>query len=528
MNLSAPERPVLSSIGRDLVQWTTLDPMAMPVRAVSRSYRSNEIDNERLYISEAIRFLQQAPAAQSNNDDPTRAQLQMLIARLELREQLLGGFVTAKNLSHFGEQSALEHEKIRSRNWELLRQCAERTGLYFEPLDIGAGTDEYGVLWFPNDSARPAAGVSSASVWKILNIRDPWADPRIRTWRGLTVTRPVDSYGSMLSPDAKGTRQVQLIPLGVYSLSYPKLPLLLIDFRDQLHVRRHEMTQRSINEIAAGIIGISHFTNWYYYVGLDLYEFIASRHGSATDQAARLDCYAAFRSDLLLDHNLPGELRRELEARVNSLSINPMGAALARDFEVAQTRYEVLQANSEQGGRLTQRLEKDRRAELARYSESPKGNLMNAGLHTASLGIYTHRRSSPQTTLAELDRYRRAEAQINFLESVASSGTAPEVAYESTRIQASISELRSLMPEISSRPMLSRASSSLERIKQISRDSGIQSECTSGLIELAQDNRKTTPVSAPPPIVTAPAGEMTTDLTIRSGLDASRAVSAFK
>lgn len=75
--------------------------------------------------------------------------------------------------------------------------------------------------------------------------------------------------------------------------------MLLIDFRDKLHVRRHEQVQRAITELTVGVIGISPLTNWYYYLGMSLYEFIA---GPARDTAARIwpVCFALIGILLLL------------------------------------------------------------------------------------------------------------------------------------------------------------------------------------------------------------------------------------
>ena len=493
LNLSAPEHTVLPNIARTLFQWTTLDPMGMPVRAVTRSYRANQVDNERFHIQEAITFLENAPVSDSQLG-LTAAQLHTLIARLELRKELLGGLVTDKAAASYGEQSELEHERIRSRNWELMRQCAEKTGLYFQSLDLAGAQDEYAILWYPVNGKPPQTGTSLAAIWKLLNIGDPWADTRIRDWKGATYARAVDASGSLLAAEQSGVAEIQMVPLAVYSLTYPKQPLLLIDFRDKLHVRRHEMTQRSINQITAGLIGLSHFTNWYYYLGADLYDFVVARHGRAMDAAARLDCYAEFRANLFLDDRLPSELRDDLQRHVTSLSINPLGATPDRDFQVAKSRYAVLQANSEAGGAITKRLDKERRAELPRYTESPKARVGEAVLHTLSFGVYTHRSREAETTLAALDMYRRAESQIDFLESLADAGTPPEIAYESSRIQASIAELRSLIPGITSRSMISRASASLEHVRTLSRDSGLQSDCTSALAAI--QNRNMQPVAA--------------------------------
>jgi hypothetical protein len=114
------------------------------------------------------------------------------------------------------------------------------------------------MLWAPCAIGRRRRSRAHAlgPVWELLNIKEP-----------------------------HGEREK--IPLGVYSLTYPKMPLLMIDFRNSAHLKWHELTQRTITEITSGVIGISRFTNWYYYVAADLYDFYASRRGTATNQQQR-------------------------------------------------------------------------------------------------------------------------------------------------------------------------------------------------------------------------------------------------
>ncbi len=479
-DLTAPQHPVMSEAGRDILQWTMFDPMITPVRATSRAYRTNQIDHERLHLEEAISYLRDAPVS---NDDLalTRSQLDLVIARLELRKRLVGGLVTARRAERIGQQSLFEEERIRSRNWELLRQCAERTGLLFEPVDLAGTTGEYAIVWFPLHTSPPAAGNSLAPVWKLLNVRDPWSDPRLKDWKGPVYTRALDENGALSAGNQTGATPMQLIPLGVYSLNYPKVPLLLVDFRDKLHVRWHEMTQRSINEVTAGVIGISHFTNWYYYVAADLYDFVANRHGGAMNQAARLDSYSQFRVALALDHELDPELRREMQRRVDSLAVNPMEASPARELQAARERYAFLVSQATDDGKVEARLEKQRRYELAYFSESNAARVTRDILHDASLGLYTHRAKKDASNLAALDACRRVEYQLHFLDALVQANTPPEVAYDSSHIEASVTELSTLMPEISSPQVRAHVAATIEGLKSLSKDERLQASCTLAL-----------------------------------------------
>jgi len=481
-DLTAPQRPVLSETGRDILQWTMLDPMTTPVRASSRAYRTNQLDHERLHLEEAISYLRRAPVSDAESS-LTEEQLDTIIARLELRKRLLGGLASETRAAKLGAESGFEQERIRSRNWELLRQCAEKTSLVFEPLRLGGSTEDYAILWFPVHGSAPATGTSLAPIWKLLNIRDAWSDARLQNWKGPVYARP-----GMEQPKEDAT---QWIPLAVYGLNYPKLPLLLVDFRDKLHVRWHEMTQRSINEITAGVIGISHFTNWYYYVAADLYDFVATRHGSAMNQAARLDCYSQFRVALALDRQLDPELRRDMQRRVDALALNPMEAAPSREFAAARARYRRLETET-QDGKLTARLDKQRRYELTYFAESRKAQITEDVLHDVTLGLYTHRaRKSPQM-LRALDAYRRVDDRLRLLDSLVESGTQPEVAYDATRIQGAVAELTTLLPAIRSSDLRAHAAATLLRLESLSRDEHLRGDCSVALLAL----RRGPPVDA--------------------------------
>ena len=481
MDLTVPEHPMISNATRDLVQWTAFDPLAMPIRASSRAYRSNEVEHERLHLGEAIGYLRQAPVGPPDSA-LTQAELNTLIARLELRKRLLGGLVSRSKAEEVGQKEGFEQERIRSKNWELLRVCADKSGLLFEPINIGGTEGEYGLLWFPLDGGSAPAGTALGPLWKVLDLKNPWTDSRLKDWRGPVFTRAVDQNGSLLPEGSTGARTVRLVPLGAYSMNYPKLPLLLVDFRGELHVRRHEMTQRTINEVTSGIIGISHFTNWYYYVAADVYDFVASRHGAAMDLESRVDCYSQFRVSLAFDTSLDGGLRQDMLRRIDSLSVNPLEGSPAHEIQVAFSRYDLLQEMAAtENGVLTEQLDRQRRAELATFEATRKGIAAQELLHTASFGLYNKRVKADSSNLSQLDTDRRVQTNLEFLQSVAEAGTRPEVAYDSQLISDSVGELSELLPQISSRGVRDQAVVVLDQLKGLTQDQILQADCSSAL-----------------------------------------------
>ncbi len=467
LDLTAPQHPVWSAVGGDLLQWTALDPMMMPVRASSRSYRANGVEDERLHLETAISDLRSAPVS-DEGDGLTESERDTVIARLELRKRLLGGLVNQKRVAEIGKESGFEEERIRSRNWELLRQLAEKTGLIFEPLSLAGKQDEYAILWFPTDQAAPNSGTDLKPIWKILNIRDPWSDDRLKE-----------------HSRTQYVRDRSLIPLGLYSLTYPKLPLLMVDFRDQLHLRRHEMTQRAINEITAGVIGISHFTNWYYYVGADLYDFVSGRHGAAMDKAERLDAYSRLRMDLALDRTLDSGLRKAIQARLD-VSVNPLEAAPAREMRNAQIRYSRLEEESGSEGRLAVLVDRQRRTEIATFGKSDRRLDMDVLLHFATFGLYNDRAPQLPGNASKLALYRRVDYELGFLDGLAGSGTAPEVSVDRARIQSSVKDLNSLLPAVDAPAVRKHAIATLEKLRSISQSPELQADCSIAIAGISQ------------------------------------------
>ena len=171
-----------------------------------------------------------------------------------------------------------------------------------EPLNLAGNQGQYAILWFPQEESTEPREVRCARPGNLLAIRNPWNDGRLKNWKGRLYEHAFDENGSE-----------RFIPLAVYSLDYPKLPLILIDFRHKLSRRRREVVQRSVNELIAGVLGLSHFTSWYFYVAFDFYHFVEGRHGAALEEASPPHCYADFRVGLGLDRSIDPALKGDVE-----------------------------------------------------------------------------------------------------------------------------------------------------------------------------------------------------------------------
>jgi hypothetical protein len=200
------------------------------------------------------------------------------------------------------------------------------------------------------------------------------------------------------------------------------------------------------------------------------------------DQASRLDCYSQFRMALALDQSIDPALKKDMESRIRSLAINPLEAAPEREIHDAIARYDLLQAQAGQDGRLIERVDQERRFELSSFGESEKARVAKSMLHVATLGLY--KQQAKQDNISMLDYDRRVAHQLSFLDSLIQAGTPPEIAFDTQRIQASVKDLSSLMPAISSRRVREHAESTLSRLQQFSKDPALQADCSSALIAM--------------------------------------------
>lgn len=482
-DVSEPTHRVFKTIGRSILQWTALDPMTTPVRASSRAFRTNGLDHERLHVEEAISYLRRAPVA---NDSSALSQTELddVIARLMLTKNLLGGFVADGRLKRVAAARDAQRSETVGRNWELLRTSAERSGLLFEPLSLTEGAEDYGIIWFPLGAKYSRPGVSLNTTWKLLHISNPWNDKKMEDWQGYQETRWLSAEGRLLSEPSQGAKEVEVAPLAVYSLTYPKKPLLMIDFRSASKTRRREIAQRASDEIISGVLGLSHFGNWYYYAGSALYQFVRGRQGAAVNQAARLDAYSAFRVGLSLNTSMEAEFRKELQKRIRAVALNPLDAPAGREIASAHRHFKNLEQAAQSGEQLSVRIDQDRRKELAAFGESEKERLSWSAVHVMTFGLYTRRAPKREDNGEMLSRNRTIETLMDYMKVVADAGRRPEVVFPASDIQDAIRDLSDLAGPGVPKSISRRAVHLIDEVRGATMDPGIRSDCVLALASL--------------------------------------------
>jgi len=441
IDLAAPSKSVYSNLLGDSLQALELDPLGMAVRSTTRTYRTNSDDYSKLQVFQALVTLDNLAldhsALESGESALTDGQLREIHSRLSLSTRTFGGLVREQHLSKYYDQEASRLQQTRGHNWELLRQRAELNGLFFEPLAIASGSPSEALLWIARSDLETHADRHFDG--QFLGIADPWTDARLTHWTGYSQLRYLDSENRPISEDTPNAHPVEMIPLALYSLDYPRVPLLLVDFRHSLNPKRREMVSQGATGLITGVFGITRFGNPSFFAADFLWTFVRGRHGAAVNRTARLQAYSGARQFLAMDSSLDPGFKAELQRQLDHLALNPRENETAREATLAREQYAALlqYANSPQGAA---KLERDRRKELESYTRSPAYRVF------AGLGrIFTRGpRPDPESDLsvrAELDAYRRTATHVRFLEQLLAASPRPDVVRDADAIRKSVEDL---------------------------------------------------------------------------------------
>jgi len=437
LDLAAPGKSVYSNLFSDGLQALELDPLGMPIRSTTRTYRSNSADYNKLQVFQALITLDNLALESGRQSALTDSQLREIYSRLSLSTRTFGGLVRQQYLSRYYDKETSRLEQTRGHNWELLRQRAELNGLLFEPLAIAAGSPSEALLWI----ARPDLDTRAERHFEgqFLGIANPWSDERLMRWTGYSQIRYVDSENRLVSKDTPDAHPVEMIPLALYSLDYPRVPLLLADFRHSLTPKRREIISQGITGVVTGVFGFTRFGNPTFFAADSLWTFVRGRHGAAVNRTARLKAYSGARQFLAMDSSLDPALKVELQRQLDHLALNPRENETANESTLAREQYAALlqYAGSPRGAA---KVEQDRRKELESYTRSPAARLF-AGLGRFLIGGPA---PDPQNDLrlrAELDAYRRSAENVRFLKRVLAASPRPDVVWDADAIRKSVDAL---------------------------------------------------------------------------------------
>jgi hypothetical protein len=375
LDMARPAHGLLPGIAFTVVQSQAFDPIGSLARLTTRSYGGNLGEYRQTHIAEVLDILSRDPGQLTGALTP--AEIESLEGRLELSPKLLGGLVGDEALPSVYSSALERRTENRGHNWELLRQTAEQNGLYFEPLRLDAAPDSFGVIWIAQkdgEADHPFDG-------QLLHIANPFHDERIRSWNGYAEAWTLDRYGVRLPDEMDSGVPVKMIPLAVYALDYPGVPLLLIDFRDASHPQRTERRLRAANDVTTGVLGLTTFGNFSYFAAKTGFLFVHKRHGAATDRLARRNAFIALRHALATSDSLEQGLRRDLESRIEKLDLDPIEKSWAQEVRAAWRQHDALIKYAADPNGLAKTIERDRVGEYRAATENPLKRMVAAVFH---------------------------------------------------------------------------------------------------------------------------------------------------
>lgn len=431
---TAPPPPVITMNGsrngmlRDMV-WMVVKQiliaeLGVGIKAPLSQWGQNKTNYKRSAIAAALTVLslyQDTEGEQVLTD----TELGDIRARLSLSGTFLGGHMKSEYLGRVAEKKSSQEIDIRGHNWELLRQYGEAEGLYFDPIEMSDGVARHAILW--TTTADIAAKRTRDFNSRFLNIKNPWTDKRLADWKGYTQERWLDSENRPAAPGAPGATAKTMIPLAVYGLDHPKIPILLVDFRDNANPKMREMSRRVLDDIAKNIFSLSIWTSFTYFLGRYVYDFITGRRAMDINQTSRVRAYSQLKLLLSLDASLEPEFRNEIGRRIESATLNPLENDAKVEARLARTQYQNLMAYAERPDGLAAKVERDRREEMMKLVHGSKKRAWFALAGALSFGLYTHREKSTPELLAGIDSSRQLGYHERVIRETAYASAGPEI-----------------------------------------------------------------------------------------------------
>src|SRR6185436_4975801 len=257
-------------------------------------------------------------------------------------------------------------------------------------------------------------------------------------WQGYSETRFLDSENRSVGSEEPGARTVEMVPLALYGLDSPKIPMLLVDFRDGLNPKKREMSRRALQDVTRNVLSVSRFGDPAYFLGRTVFDFVTGRRGIDVNQPSRLRTYSQLKLLLSLNQSLDPELREQLGNRLEKVSVNPFENDLEVEAKLAKEQYAALLDYAKRPDGLPQKLDRDRRAEMVKLEHGRTEQVLFRLANVLSFGKYTHREKTNPALEERLDIARRLGYHTRFLREVANSSPQVDVTWNLSEVKRSL------------------------------------------------------------------------------------------
>lgn len=345
--------------------------------------------------------------------------------RLGLTEKPFGGSMQKENYLRADDRMLVSGNANRGQTRELLRRFTEAQGLYFEPLEMVDGNAKHAITWVFKEDLE--ANTPRAWEGRFLNIKSPWNDPRLKDWKGYSEVRWFDAESREVEPNTPGAVSKTLIPLAVYGLDHPHIPIILVDFRDIGNPKKREMTKRAFDDVTGNVLSVTQGGGLALTAGKFLYGFVTGRRGTDMNQPSRLRSYSQLKMILAMDQKLNEELRKDISSKVEKASINPLENDLADELRLARGQYKNLVAYAKSPDGLRLKLEKERVKEMTLAYYNGKMPLKYTIAGALTFGLYKHQKKPTPELAAKMDMQRQVAFHERRIRETAYYSVRPEV-----------------------------------------------------------------------------------------------------
>jgi hypothetical protein len=402
LDLGDPSRGAWTGLAFAGVQSEVLNPIGALARLTTHSFFDHYSEYRKTHLWEAEDVL--SSLLPSNLDDLTADEIGAVEERLELSGLPLGGFVADVSLQRDREKQRAKETETRGHNWELLRQRAEDSRLYLEPLEPAGLPASFAILWvaetdLENSSTRNFDG-------QFLNISNPFSDERLRRWGRYSETWNLDQNGVPVPSADEDVQSVRMIPLALYALDHPHTPLLLVDFRGSGQPRRREIGLKIAEDITSGVLSFTGFGHVGYLALKSSLMFVHGRHGGATNRSARRRAFVLVRHAIASDARMDPKLRTELLSHIEKIDVNPIERPWDQEIRDAWQQYDALTAYA-RSTELAREVDRDRGDEMRATVHGPGARMIFHLASIATAGLYRHHDSMNPSLEAKLDHQRR-------------------------------------------------------------------------------------------------------------------------
>jgi hypothetical protein len=419
-----------------LVQQRLFDASDLLVGSSTRTYRRNRESYYQAHLGRTLAILTLCENQPEIDPGFSTGDLQQIQARLILHEKTLGGLVQEGALPGLHRKRSQEASQQRAQNWELLRQRAEEEGLYFEPLEMPGGPATHALLWV--DRSEVSAVPKRRFNGRFLSIASPWHDPKLANWERFSQVRLFDSENRPVSSETANAKAVELIPLAVYGLDHPKIPVLLVDFRKSFNPKGRELSRYAVDDVSRYLFSLTPFGNLNFLIARSVFQFVASKRGIDMHQPSRLRTYSQLKLLLSLNEDFDPDFRDEISRRVERVSTNSLENDRSAEVQLARQQYQALVAYAKRPDGLPARLARDRQVEMSAYLHGGTTGMWLRLSNIFSLGLYKHREAIDPGFPTDLSLQRQTAYHTRFLEEVLKSGSQVEVAWNIQDVRSSL------------------------------------------------------------------------------------------